>query len=161
MMGKKKNDIGNAKMRNQIRWNDVVYHQGYLEAIARNKGKVVARHRIETTGAAAKLTATADNPVWQADGTDLQHVRIVAVDKNGRRVQTTDEEVTFAVEGDARIVGVVNGDINSDEMMIGNKRRLYNGTRTVILRSSRKAGPVVLKAFAPNMKPTKIKLNMQ
>ena len=157
-LGKKQNDVNSPKMRNQIRWNDIAYVPGTLEAVARTNGKVVARHKIETTGEAAKLLAEADNADWKADGLDLQHVRIVALDKKGRRVQTTAQEVTFNVEGNAEIVGVINGDIFSHEMTVGNKRSLYNGSCTVILRSSREAGPVTLTATAPDLKPVKLKL---
>ena len=168
-LGTKKNDIANAKMRNQIRWDDVPYQRGTLEAVARTAGKVVARHRIETTGEAKKLTAQADLPpltkkspanadYWHADGQDLQHVLITALDSKGRRVQTTDQTVTFSVEGEATIVGVINGDINSEELTVGNTRRLYNGTCTVILRSTRQPGNVTLSATAPGMKAVKLQL---
>jgi len=157
-LGKRQNDVNNAKMRNQIRWNDISYEPGKLVAIARTNGKEVARHQIETTDKTAKLLAEPDNSSWKADGMDLQHVRIVAVDKKGRRVQTENAEVTFAVEGNAQIVGVINGDIYSDELTVGNQRRLYNGTCTVILRSTRQSGPVVLTASASNLKPVKVKL---
>jgi beta-galactosidase len=164
-LGKKQNPK-EAKRRNQIHWDGIEYQPGYLEAIARNAGKVVARHRIETTGEAVKLTAEADkNAVttkkavssWKADGQDLLHVKVVAVDQKGRRVQIANQEVTFAVEGEAEIVGVVNGDINSNELHVANKRSLFNGTCTVILRSTRKAGPVTLTATASGLKPIKMK----
>ena len=155
-LGKKQNNLKDAKMRNQIRWNDVEYHPGKLVAIARTNGREVARHQIETTSEAVRLKAEADNSKWQADGMDLQHVQIVAVDKKGRRVQTAQGEVTFTVEGPAEIVGVVNGDINSDEMLVGNKRSLFNGTCTVILRSKHgETGIVTLTASAPGMKNVK------
>jgi len=157
-LGKKLNEKKNAKMRNQIRWNDVTYAPGTLEAIARTDGKIVARHKIETTGKATKLLAEADNNAWKADGQDLQHIRIVAVDRKGRRVQTIADEVSFSIEGNADIVGVINGDINSNELTVGDKRTLYNGTCTVILRSSRQAGPVILTASAPGFKAVKLKL---
>ncbi len=157
-LGTKQNPVDNPRLRNQIRWDGIAYQPGRLEAIARTDGKVVARHRIETTGPAVRLIAEPDNDQWHADGIDLQHVRIVAVDSKGRRVQTTDQEVTFAVEGAASIVGVINGDINSDELTVGTTRRLYNGTCTVILRSTREAGDVVLSASAPGMKAVKLKL---
>ena len=160
-LGRKTNDTKNAKMRNQIRWDNIAYEPGTLEAVAYKGGKAVARHKIETTGEVVKLTAAADAAPWRADGQDLQHVRVVALDKKGRRVQTTDQEVTFNVSGDARIVGVVNGDINSDEMMVGNKRRLYNGACTVILRAGRTAGKVTLTATAPGLKPVAVKLQTQ
>ena len=161
-LGTKQNDVKNAKMRNQIRWNNVPYEPGKLVAIARNNGKEVCRHSLETTGEAVELVALDDDyPArWQADGMDLQHVKVVAVDKKGRTVQTTDKEVTFTVEGPADIVGVINGDINSDELTVGNKRRLYQGNCTLILRSQQKHGRVVVKAEAPGMKPAKLKLNL-
>jgi beta-galactosidase len=157
-IGKKQNDLKDAKMRNQIRWNDVAYQPGTLEAVARKGGKVVARHKIETTGEATKLLAETDNANWQADGQDLQHVRIIAVDKKGRRVQIAQQEVTFRVEGEAQIVGVINGDINSNELTVGTQRSLFNGTCTAILRASRKPGTVTLTASAPGLKEVKIKM---
>ena len=157
-LGTKRNPVDNAKQRNQIQWKDIAYQPGYLEAIARTGGKVVARHRIETTGQATKLSATADNAAWRADGTDLQHVSIAALDRKGRLVQTTDQEVTFSVTGEAEIVGVINGDITSDELTVGSQRRLYNGTCAVILRATRHAGPVVLTATAPGMKPVTLRM---
>ena len=161
-LGRQQNDKANAKQRNQIRWNDIAYQPGYLEAVARTNGQVVARHRIETTNAATRLAAQADQQTWKADGTDLQHIRIAALDNKGRLVQTCSEEITFSVEGPAQIVGVINGDINSNEMTVGNKRSLYNGTCTVILRSARQAGPVTLTATAGGIKkPVKLKLITQ
>ena len=157
-LGKKYNPKDDAKLRNQIRWNNVEYQSGWLEAVARKNGHVVARHRIETTGQASRLVAVGDNVEWQADGMDLQHVRVEAQDAKNRRVQTALHEVTFTVEGPAQIVGVINGDINSDELTVGNKRCLYNGTCTVILRSKREAGQVTLTAASPNLKTAKIKL---
>lgn len=157
-LGKKQNIISDPKQRNQIRWDDITYEPGRLEAIAFSKGKVVARHKIETTGEAKQLVAEADNNQWEADGIDLQHVRIVAIDEKGRRVQTCSNEVSFFVEGNARIVGVTNGDITSDEAFVGNHRSLFNGTCTVILRSTQTSGPVTLTATSPSLKGVKLKL---
>ena len=157
-LGTQSNNIADPKARNQIRWNNVVYEPGYIEAVARTSGKVVARHRIETTDKPAALVAQADNDQWQADGMDLQHIDIRIVDGKGRLIQTVDDEVTFQVEGDARIVGVINGYIASNEMTIGNKRRLFNGHCTVILRAGRKPGKVTLSATIDGLKTTKVKL---
>lgn len=123
--------------------------------MAKKGGKVVARHKIETTTDAVALQATPDNEAWKADGQDLQHVRICAVDKKGRRVQGAQNDITFTVEGPAEIVGVINGDMNSEELTVGNKRRLYKGTATVILRSTREAGKVTLVATTDGLKKVK------
>ena len=156
-IGRKENPK-NLKHRNQIRWDNVEYQPGYLEAVAYKAGKVVARHRIETTGEAVRLVAEPERHEWQANGLDLMHVRIVAIDKKGRRVPMANGEVTFTVSGDASIAGVVNGDINSNEMMVGTKRSLWNGCCTVILRSGRQSGKVTLTATSPGLKPVTLKI---
>ncbi len=155
-VGKKKNDKSNPRMRDRLKWDGVKYEPGSIEAVAINGGKAVARHKIETTGEAVALVAEADNAEWKADGNDLQHIRVVATDKKGRRVQTSKGKVMFAVEGPAAIVGVINGDMTSDELSVGNSRELYNGTCTVILRSDRKPGKVTLTATCDGMKKAKL-----
>lgn len=151
-IGKKKNPKDDPKQRNQIKWEHVKYAEGTLQAIAYNNGKVVARHKIETTGKAVKLIVTPDNSKWQADGMDLQHVRIEAVDKKGRRVSMAQDELTFSVEGDARIVAVTNGDNNSEELNVQDHRRLWNGSAMVILRSGQSPSKVQLKVSSPAFK---------
>ena len=100
-LGRKKNNLTDAKMRNQIRWNDITYKSGSLEAIAYQNGKVVARHKIETTGKPAALKLEDDNAAWKADGQDLQHIRVTLVDKKGRKIMTADDDVTLTIDGAA------------------------------------------------------------
>ena len=154
-VGVKKN-VREPKTRNKIKWDGVKYEAGSIEAIARTAGKIVARHRIETTTDAVCLKSEADNAAWRADGQDLQHIRVSAVDKKGRRVQGEHGLLTFSVDGPAEIVGVINGDITSEELTVGNTRRLYNGTATVILRSKREAGKVTLTVTADGLKTSKL-----
>lgn len=156
-VGVKKN-VREPKTRNKIKWDGVKYEAGSIEAVARTAGKVVARHKIETTTDAVSLKSEADNAAWRADGQDLQHIRVSAVDKKGRRVQGEHGLLTFSVDGPAEIVGVINGDITSEELTVGNTRRLYNGTATVILRSKREAGKVTLTVTADGLKTSKLAL---
>ncbi|MDE7455718.1 MAG: DUF4982 domain-containing protein [Prevotella sp.] len=146
-LGRKQNPT-DAKHRNQINWNDVAYQKGKLTAIAYKDGKAVARHQLETTGKAVKIIAEPDNSEWRADGMDLQHVRLTAVDSKGRRVITHNDELQFEVEGDAKIVAVTNGDINSDELNATNHRRLWQGSAMVILRAGTSPSKVTLKTKA-------------
>ena len=154
-LGKKQNPKGDSKQRNQIKWEGITYADGKLEAIAYNSGKAVARHQIETTGKAVSLKVTPEDSEWKADGTDLMHLRIEAVDSKGRRVPMAQNELKFEVEGDACIVGVSNGDINSDELNVTDHRRLWNGSALVILRSGRTASKVTLKTSADGYKTVK------
>ncbi len=163
LIGRQKNPTDDPKRRNQIKWDGVVYEPGYIEAVGYNSGKEVCRHRIETTGDAVKLTATPDNATWKADGTDLQHIRIEAVDKKGRLARNAQDELLFSVEGDARIVAVSNGNHNSDELNVTDHRHLYNGSALVILRAGQTGGNVVLKVTSKdsNRLKTTLKLKLQ
>ena len=154
-LGKKQNPKGDSKQRNQIKWEGITYADGKLEAIAYNSGKAVARHQIETTGKAVSLRVTPEDSEWRADGTDLMHLRIEAVDNKGRRVPMAQDELKFEIEGDASIVAVSNGDINSDELNVTDHRRLWNGSALVILRAGKTASKVTLKSSADGYKTVK------
>ena len=159
--GVKRNDRKNAKMRNQLRWKDVEYQPGYVLAVARTAGKEVARHRVETTGKAVALRIEADNASWKADGEDLQHLRIVAVDSKGRRVPNATGEVTVTLAGadkkskvplSASLVAVSSGNHNSDELNVTDHRTLFNGGILAILRAGTQAESIVVTATCPGLK---------
>ena len=160
-LGKKQNPKDDTKQRNQIRWDGIKYADGMLEAIAYNNGKTVARHKIETTGKAVKLVATPEDNQWKANGTDLMHIRIEAVDNKGRRVPMAQDELKFEVEGDAKIAAVSNGDINSEELNVTSHRRLWNGSALVILRAGKTPSKVTLKTTSEAYKTIITKLTMQ
>ena len=157
-LGRKQNPKDDPKHRNQIRWDNIKYAEGNLLAIAYNNGKDVAHHKIETSGKAVKLSALPDFIEWKANGMDLMHVRVEAIDSKGRRVPIAQDELTFEVEGDAQIVAVTNGDINSEELNVQNHRRLWNGSAMVILRAGRTPSKIVLKTKAKNFKTITTKL---
>ena len=160
-LGKKQNPKDDTKQRNQIRWDGIKYVDGKLEAVAYNNGKPVARHKIETTGKAVKLVVTPEDNQWKADGTDLMHIRIEAVDSKGRRVPMAQDELKFEVGGDAKIVAVSNGDINSEELNVTDHRRLWNGSALVILRAGKTPSKVTFKTTSEAYKTVITKLTTQ
>ncbi|MCR5180094.1 MAG: DUF4982 domain-containing protein [Bacteroidaceae bacterium] len=157
-LGRKQNDRSNPKARNQVRWDKLNYEAGYIEAIGRNGGKIVARHRQETAGKAVALRLVPDAQAWRADGIDLQHVRVEAVDKRGRVVPTSQADIHFSVDG-ASLVAVSSGDHYSDELTCTDHRRLFEGRALAILRAGQTAGAVTLTATAEGLKTAKLKLN--
>ena len=169
-LGVKKNST-DPKLRARIKWDNIAYAPGTLVAVAKKNGKVVARHQIETTGEAVALKLVPDVETWHADGKDLMHVRIYAVDKKGRRVLNMKDakafdKLTFTVKGDANIVAVDNGNISSDELHIGKtqlektiQRNLFQGSALVILRAGNKPGKIELSVAGEKMKAKKLVLN--
>ena len=152
-LGRQSNAKDNPEKRNRIVWEGVTYSGGHLEAVAYNADKPVARHSMETPGKAVRLRVTPEDAEWEADGTDLMHLRVEAVDSIGRRVATAQDELHFSVEGDARLVAVSNGDINSHEPDVASHRHLWNGSALVILRSGRSPSKVILKTASDAYKP--------
>ncbi len=159
-LGKKQNSM-DPKKRDRIRWDNIVYSAGSLEAVAYKNGKVYARHKLETTGKPVKLVVEADNNNWKADGTDLQHVRVFAVDKKGRKVYAANQEVTFSVEGNANVQAVSNSDITNDQNFAGDHIRLFQGACMGILRAGEQGGKVVLTVSAPGFKSVKKTFNLK
>lgn len=169
-LGVKKNS-NDPKLRARIKWDNIAYVPGALQAVARKNGKVVARHLIETTGEAVALKLVPNMETWHADGKDLMHVRVYAVDKKGRRVLSVKDakafdKLTFTVKGDANIVAVDNGNIASDELHIGKtqleksiQRHLFQGSALVILRAGDKPGKIELSVAGEKMKAKKLVLN--
>lgn len=133
---------------------------GYLEAVAYKGGRRVASHRIETTGMAKALTLSADKTSWKADGQDLMHVRVEAVDSKGRKVPSAQARLQFEVQGNARIVAVDNGDMRSDELHVANTRSLYHGSALVILRAGKTPGKVTLTVKGDGFRSKKITLSL-
>ena len=169
-LGVKKNS-NDPKLRARIKWDNIAYAPGTLVAVAKKNGKVVARYQIETTGEAVALKLVPDMETWHADGKDLMHVRIYAVDKKGRRVLNVKDakafdKLTFTVKGDANIVAVDNGNIASDELHIGKtqleksiQRNLFQGSALVILRAGDKPGKIELSVAGEKIKAKKLVLN--
>jgi len=156
--GTKQNDKKSAKMRNQIRWKDITYQPGYCEAIAKTNGKIVARHRIETTGKPVALKIESDNSTWKADGIDLQHLRIYAVDSKGRRVYTATGDVKVTIDGTAATLSAMSsGNQASDELNVVDHRLLYNGSVLAILRSDINAGTITVTVTCDGLKSAKAK----
>ncbi|WP_027453530.1 glycoside hydrolase family 2 TIM barrel-domain containing protein [Segatella baroniae] len=159
--GKKVGEQFNTKDpngRNRLLFKDVNYEPGYIEAIAYINNNVVARQKIETTGEAKKLKLIADIENWKADGQDLQHIRIQAVDSKGRRVYAANNDLMFKVEGDARIIAVDNGNLYSNELHVANHRHLYNGSALVILRAGKTPSKITLTVTSKDFKTQKITL---
>lgn len=171
-LGRKQNDRSNPKVRNQIRWDALTYEAGYIEVLGLNGGKVVCRHREETAGPAVALRLIPDQQTWRADGIDLQHVVVEAVDKRGRVVPNAQLDVHFDLSiefstgttADApspTLVAVSSGNHYSDELTCVDHRKLYNGKAMAILRAGTSPTTVTLTATAGGLKAGKLKLRIE
>ncbi len=141
---------GNRKMpRNgHLEW-DVPYQPGRLEAIAR-KGDRTFRQAVETTGVPVAVVLSPVNRMILADGRDGTVINVTVTDQSGREVPNASNLIRFSLKGDARILGVGNGDPSSHEADQcpdgGWQRRLFGGKCQVIIQAGRTAGEIVVTA---------------
>ncbi|WP_230461434.1 DUF4982 domain-containing protein [Sphingobium sp. CAP-1] len=135
---------------------DVPFEAGTLEARGWRGGRMVQRHRVETTGAPVRLRLSADRMDLAGDGIDAQPVRIEALDARGRRVPTADLDLTLSITN-GRIIGVGNGDPTSLAPSKGGRVKLFNGLAQAIIQTDRESsGKLSFSAAASGVRPAGI-----
>ena len=97
-----------------LEWQ-VPYQPGTLVARGYSGGREVAADKVETTGPQRRVKLEPYRAVLTADGRDATMVKVSVTDDKGRVVPTGDAEVSFSVDGPARIIGVGDGDPGSHE----------------------------------------------
>ncbi len=102
--------LGKKEMprNSHLQWT-VNYEPGTLEAVAYKKGKKLTT-KVETTGTPTEVVLTPYKTTVLADGKDATVINISVVDREGREVPDADNLVKFFIEGNAKIIGVGNGD---------------------------------------------------
>lgn len=154
-LGRKKKASGEYR----IRWNDVQYASGELKVITYKAGKKWAEETIKTTGAAAKLIATADRSTIQNDGNDLSFITVRIADVNGLTDPRAKHEIKFSIEGPGEIVATDNGDPTDFTVFPSHSRRAFNGLCLVIVRSlAGKSGTIKLKAESTGLQSSVVSL---
>jgi beta-galactosidase len=129
----------------------VPYAPGTLKAVGVRGDRAVAESVLTTTGKPARLRLTADRTVLQADGQDLSFITVEALDEEGRFQPDADQEVQFAINGPGVIAAVGNGDGKDTASYQGDRRKLFQGRALVVLRTSKRGGPIHLTATAPGL----------
>ncbi len=133
-----------------LQW-EVIYEPGTLEAIAYKKGKKLTT-KVETTGQASKVILVTDRTIISADGKDATVFNVSFFDAQGKAVPDANNMVYFSLSGDAKIIGVGNGDPSShepDKCIEGAwQRSAFNGKCQVIIQAGKISGSIKLVAKA-------------
>ncbi|USI72230.1 beta-galactosidase GalA [Sphingomonas morindae] len=134
----------------------VPYAPGRLEARGYRAGRPVARARRDTAGAPAALSLSSDRRRLAADAVAV--VRVALVDRAGVEVPQADRLVSFALHGDARLLGVGNGDPRSLEADHATRRSTFNGLCMALVQAGPGGGAIALEARAEGLKPALLTL---
>ena len=97
-----------------------------------------------------------DRDAIAADRRDVAHFTVKILDAQGRVVPTADNEVTFEMQGEGKIIGVDNGNLASHEDYKGSRRKAFNGLCLAIVQSTAKPGRIQMTATSPGLKPSSV-----
>ena len=108
---------------------------GKLEATGYISGKVVAKTFVKTPGTAAKIVLTVDlsGKELKAGKNDMVFVYASVTDADGTIIPENKQAITFALEGDAELIG-------------DNPRKAEAGISTILLKAGKTPGIVKIKA---------------
>lgn len=140
-------------------FDDVAWQPGELTAIGYNAaGQQVCTTTLATAGApvALKLTPIVSPRGLQADGADLALVQVEVVDAQGRRNPVALDTVKFELSGPAEWRGGIAQGPNNH--ILDTALPMEGGVNRVLVRSSTRAGRIVLKASAPGQKSAQVTL---
>jgi beta-galactosidase len=146
----------------RLRWMEVPYEAGEIKAVAYKDGQVIGESVVETAGEADKLKLTPDRSSMKADGMDLCYVTVEMVDAEGRTCPLAMDNLKFAVEGSAKMMGVANGDAMGHDVFTDSTHPLFYGKAVVVLRSiPAKYGEAILSVKTEDGKETELTVLFQ
>ena len=141
-----------------LKWK-AIYHPGKIVAVGYKDGKRILTQTIETTKPAYKTVLKADCQTITADGRDVAVITVEVQDQKGRIVPDACPLLTFRLDGDARILGVGNGDpmyLGKDHPATMNCKEFsipaFNGLAQIIIQSSDVPSSITLSCQSANLK---------
>ena len=144
-----------------LEWK-VKFAPGKLEAFGKRNGRKLYA-KVETAGDPYKIVLTPDRAEINADGKDVCVMNVTVTDSKGREVATAMNNIKFATEGGAKIIGVGNGNPSShepDKYFDNNwQRKLFNGKCQVIIQSTEAAGSFKFTATGDALQPATVTVN--
>lgn len=130
---------------NTIEWW-VPYAEGHLIAIGKNNGVEVTRDTLSTASAPARINlSTGMNKIF-ADRQDVSIVELELLDEKGNLVPDKDLNVVFSITGPGKLIGIDNGNQDSDEPFKSNARHTRFGKLIAIIQSDGKPGTITVSA---------------
>ena len=139
----------------------VPFEPGVLKAVGCKNGKEECEFTLRTAGPAQRIELLPYVKDLRGDGRDICHVEFRIVDAYGVLVPDAAPEVTFTLEGPAKILGIENGDLNSPATGKQGARKAYHGRGLAILQSTSEPGNVRLTARATDLKDASVEIEVR
>lgn len=129
----------------------IPYAPGVLEVLAYRGQTEIARKRLETLGAPARLGATIDRQTWRADRNALAFVVVDVRDSADRALSDAAVPVRLSVEGPAELIGFGSANPLAVGSFKSGEAHTFHGRALAVLRSTGQAGEARLIARSSNL----------
>jgi beta-galactosidase len=144
--------LGRKAISHNLYFNDwnVNYKSGELKAIGYNKGKQVVTSKLLTPDVASKLQiASVTLPI----ASDIVLCEVTVTDKAGLIVIDGKAAITVQVEGEGKLIGLDNGELDYTGSFKTNTRNSYQGRLLVAVKRISPAadGEIHILASAPGL----------
>ena len=142
-----------------MRWV-VPYEAGTLTAKAGFKGQEMEAEMYSASKPTG-FTLETDRTTLSADGYDVAHLVVQLHDEKGLPVKTENVQVSFEIEGEAKLLGVDNGAYTNTQDFQSNQLHTDQGRCLAIIQSTRKSGLVKVTAKAPGFESQTVKIEIK
>lgn len=134
----------------------VPYAQGEITVKAFSKGKLLATKSYITAEEAAAISIETDKQIVRHNEADVVHCEVKIVDANGTMVPNANNLIEFEVLGNARLLGVENGDILDMSPHKVNYRKAFNGKCLLMVQSTNEEGEIKVIARSEGLQKAEI-----
>ena len=143
---------------------NVEWERGSIRAVGLDRnGNTESEDVIETAEKADHLQLTLiKNPAGtKADGNDIAMVQVEVVDKKGRRCPLDNRFINFEMTGPGEWLGGIGKSQNLDNFILDKALPVECGVNRVMVRSTRTAGHITVKATAKGLDPVEVAFNTE
>ncbi len=149
-----------GKANKYIATFDVSYDPGEMIAIGYKNGSEVTRTVLTTASTPASLRLTPDRSNLSALFGDLSFVTVKLLDGNGNIVHNGTNNVYFTVSGVGSLLAVGNGNPLSEEMYVGNQRKIHEAQAMVVVRANGQPGEILLTASSDGIPSVSVSIQV-
>ncbi|HSD08069.1 glycoside hydrolase family 2 protein [Flavobacterium sp.] len=155
----KSKGLGKQSKQFLFTFDNIHWEAGSVKAVSYDaNNKVLSQDEKTTSGTpfAIKLTPHTSPEGLLANGNDIALIDVEVVDKNGKRCVLDNSLIEFALDGNASwLGGIAQG---PDNYILSKNLPVENGINRIMIRSTLKAGDIVVSAKFKGSKPAKVNL---
>lgn len=139
---------------------ELPYAPGELVAAAFRGGREIARKRLETAGAPARLRLRAERSDLAASPNDLGYIFAEILDADGRLVPDAQVPLVFSLEGPAIIKATGSANPRGIKSFMDPRTLTFHGTALAIVQPGGKPGRATLHVTSPGLESSALALRL-